>query len=320
LFASNIYLSLTMRALQSATLARHLTARYLSTAAAAVQRDSQTFTLPDGRTLGYAEHGPSTGRPLVFLHGFPTSRLEAAGVAPTAESHNVRVISPDRPGFGLSSPQPGRRIVDFPADVAALLDHLGLERVPLLGGSGGGPYALACAKLIPERLSQCGVLAGAPPYTLGGDMPLVSRIFAVLVARTPGLTERMLSASVGLATWAVNGPARKQLDNWLAQQGSEDTAAAREDFMRLMLEGFRQGPAATVEEARLLSTDWEFAFEDIAYDTVKIWHGVHDARAPIGIMRDMAARIPHCSLVEFEENGHFDIHWHLDAVLAEMLK
>lgn len=154
----------------------------------AVDRD-HTLRLPDHRTLSYAIYGPLDGRPVLFLHGFPSCRLEAAGLSSTGllDGIGVRLVCPDRPGFGRSTASPERSIVGYADDLEALLEHLGLAsritgkedtegkiksvtKYAIVGGSGGGPYALACASIAsqhPDRfrnLNKVGVLAGAPPY------------------------------------------------------------------------------------------------------------------------------------------------------------
>lgn len=125
-----------------------------------------TCRLPDGRTLGYAEFGCPNGRPLMWFHGFPMSRLDGWAADRIARRRGIRVIAPDRPGFGLSTFQPSRRIVDWPADVKALADHIGIKRFAVLGLSGGGPYAVACAYALPKQtMTACGVLIGGPPVS-----------------------------------------------------------------------------------------------------------------------------------------------------------
>ena len=113
-------------------------------------RTYQTTTLPDGRTLAYAEYGDPDGRPLFFFHGFGGTHLGWGYLESNCDALNagVRIISPDRPGTGRSTFMPNRQFTDWPADVTALADALGLDRFGVLGVSGGGPYALACAVAI----------------------------------------------------------------------------------------------------------------------------------------------------------------------------
>src|SRR5258708_37156679 len=107
--------------------------------------------LRDGRALGYADFGALTGKPVFFFHGFPGSRLQHAPGDSIATSLGAHIITIDRPGFGLSAFQPGRTLLDWPNDVAALADALEIDQFAAIGLSGGGPYLLACAYKIPRR-------------------------------------------------------------------------------------------------------------------------------------------------------------------------
>src|SRR5258706_454018 len=119
-----------------------------------------SIQLHDGRTLAYAEYGEPEGRALLYFHGGADSRLEARLLAEQARCAGIRLIGIDRPGMGRSHFKKGRRLLDWPDDVIELADHLGIERFAVIGVSGGGPYALACAYKIPNRLIACGIAAG----------------------------------------------------------------------------------------------------------------------------------------------------------------
>jgi pimeloyl-ACP methyl ester carboxylesterase len=131
-----------------------------------MSKTEQQLRLATGRLLAYDEHGAVDGTPIFYFHGSPSTRLEwhLFGSEAVARKLKVRVIVPDRPGLGRSDFQPGRRIGDWPADVIALADHLGLARFAVLGYSGGGPYAAACALRIPERLTHVGIVSGTGPF------------------------------------------------------------------------------------------------------------------------------------------------------------
>ncbi|HEU4793766.1 MAG TPA: alpha/beta hydrolase, partial [Nitrolancea sp.] len=105
---------------------------------------SRIHRLPDGRRLGHAEFGDPNGVPCFFFHGIPGSRLEAAFVDELAAQYGIRVIGIDRPGMGLSDYVSGRRFLDWPADVVALADSLGIEQFAVAGVSGGAAYVAAC--------------------------------------------------------------------------------------------------------------------------------------------------------------------------------
>jgi pimeloyl-ACP methyl ester carboxylesterase len=124
-----------------------------------------TFKLPDGRTLVYAEYGAPAGKPIIYFHGSPGSRLDPQMLDQSClVKFNVRLIAPDRPGMGLSDFQPNRKISDWPDDVVALADSLGLHSFAVLGVSGGAPYAEVCALKIPHRLTAVAIVSGVGPF------------------------------------------------------------------------------------------------------------------------------------------------------------
>jgi pimeloyl-ACP methyl ester carboxylesterase len=120
---------------------------------------------PMAACLPMSEHGPSDGSPLFYFHGSPGSRLAWKLFAEPglAEELGIRLIVPDRPSLGHSDFQPRRTLGDWPTDITPLADHLGLTQFAVLGYSGGGPYALACALKIPERLTPVGIVSGTAP-------------------------------------------------------------------------------------------------------------------------------------------------------------
>ncbi|EPQ57500.1 alpha/beta-hydrolase [Gloeophyllum trabeum ATCC 11539] len=287
--------------------------------------DSQTLLLPDGRVLGYAEYGLPTGFPLLYFHGFPSSRLEARALDRLARARRIRVIAPERPGFGLSTFR-HRRIADWPADMRALADHLRLERFAVLGASGGGPYALACALQLPsERLAAVGVLAGAPTWAAGTrDIMLMSRVASFLARRCPNAFRVGTDAAMCALRWLLRTRlAVRLMNSALARVQRDDSDEAVDDVrlrtLRMLFEAFAQGSAAFVHEARLLTEDWGFRFEDVQYDRVQLWHGTKDVNAPIRHTRYMAERLPHGVLHEYEGETHFTILHHLEEIMSELL-
>ena len=124
------------------------------------QLDTRFFTTPDGRTLAYVEYGDPGGVPVFYAHGGPGSRLEGILFHVAAAQHGFRFIATDRPGMGQSSFMSGRRLLDYPRDIADLADALGIDRFGVLGWSGGGAHTVVCGYAIPERLlfnvSLCG--------------------------------------------------------------------------------------------------------------------------------------------------------------------
>ncbi len=137
--------------------------------------------LADGRDLAYAEYGAPMGRPLFYFHGGNGTRLEGLWFDEQAKRHNVRIIAPDRPGFGRSDFADDRTLLTWADDVAALADHLDIAQLRLIGLSGGGPHALAVAAALPERVAKCAVVSSiAPPNAnlpANGMFPMVRALF-----------------------------------------------------------------------------------------------------------------------------------------------
>src|SRR5690348_12319336 len=119
--------------------------------------------LRDGRRVAVEEWGSPSGSPVLLLHGTPGSRLGPVPRPLVLYQLGIRLITFDRPGYGRSDRMPGRRVADVAADVLEIADALGLERFGVLGRSGGGPHALACAALLPERTTRAAVLVGLAP-------------------------------------------------------------------------------------------------------------------------------------------------------------
>ncbi|MFA5875052.1 MAG: alpha/beta hydrolase, partial [Anaerolineales bacterium] len=122
----------------------------------------KALQLTEGRTLAFAEYGDLRGKPVFFFHGTPGSRYFRPSDEITA-GLGVRLICVDRPGYGESTFQPGRRILDWPEDIAQLADALSIDKFAVAGHSGGGPYVSACAVALPDRVTAAALLSGAGP-------------------------------------------------------------------------------------------------------------------------------------------------------------
>ena len=152
--------------------------------------------LDDGRVLGVAEFGVADGAPLFYFHGFPGSRVEATLAEPAARELGLRVIAIDRPGFGRSDYLARRTIGDWPDDVAAVAERLGLERFAVVGVSGGGPYAAACAARLAPRLTAVGIVCGLGALDVPGacrGMLRLNRFVFFLSRRLPWLLSPIYS-------------------------------------------------------------------------------------------------------------------------------
>lgn len=267
--------------------------------------DTCLLHLPD-RTISYSLYTPPTpAATLFYLHGYPSSRLEAAALLPYARARSLQIISPDRPGFGQSTFHP-YTIASYPSDLLAIADSLGVSGFSVLGASGGGPFALSSA-LPSNRVQKVGLLASAPPWDMGvNDMTLTRRFFALL-AMTP-VFNPLASAALAGARAALRAPAVQAWIDRLASQGLDDRA-----LMRTLLEPFHQGTLPFTHETRLLTQRWDLDLGKITQKVVA-WHAEGDGAAPISMMRPLVAKLPRGELRTFE-GGHFDAGAHLTEIL-----
>jgi pimeloyl-ACP methyl ester carboxylesterase len=155
-----------------------------------------TIQLSDGRRLGCAEFGDRAGAPVIYFHGWPGARVEARLGDYAARVSGVRLLAIDRPGMGLSAFQPGRAFVDWPDDVLEVAASLGLDRFAVLGISGGGPYAAACAWKLADRLTNAGILSSLAPFDVPGATAGMGRRnrLAFQLVRNLGVLRRILMA------------------------------------------------------------------------------------------------------------------------------
>ena len=267
------------------------------------------LTLPDGRDLAWEEQGDPEGTPLLSLHGSPGSRMNRPPVHERLVEAHICQITFDRPGYGFSTPQPGRRVVDVAADVAALLDALGIERTAVTGGSGGGPHALALAAALADRCTVVHCNVGVAPYDLMGE--------AFLDGMDPKNVQRFRAALRGREACAdVFGPdleeiveqARTDPGNVFADMDlpESDRAVLRElgsSITAGFVESGRQGPWGFVDDFIAIGSPWGFDPAD-ARAPVILEYGRTDVNVPASHGDWLAAHVPHVGLWVHEDGGH----------------
>ncbi len=160
---------------------------------------TSSLTLPDGRLLAFEEYGDPSGFPVLSFHGGFSSRLDAAPAHEAAVAAGVRLVSPDRPGMGLSTYQPGRRLIDWPADVEHLTRSLDIDRFAVMGWSAGGPYAAVCAAKLRGRVTAAALLSSSVPLDIYGTTRGLStedRALLLLTRHTPWLASAVMRVSI----------------------------------------------------------------------------------------------------------------------------
>ena len=250
-------------------------------------RTDQSIVLKDGRRLGFAEWGNPAGKPsLLFIGG--SSRL----AYPMVEMPDVRLITVDRPGLGLSTFQPNRRLLDLPDDIVELLDALNLQQVAVVGISQGGPSALACAYKIPQRLIAGSVVSSlAPPrfFELHPNLSSSVATFAKWAKNFPPA----FRFQAELATWMVRLNPRWTFQQVLKTLPPNDRAVYEAQpelipmFISDLIETYRQGSRGSAQEALLAYSLWGFRLEDIRAP-VYVWHGENDSSVPVAMAHYLA--------------------------------
>jgi len=282
----------------------------------------QSITLIDGRRLGYAEFGDSKGTPVLVFHPSTGSRLQGHPNNGIAKELGVRLIIADRPGFGLSSPLPNRKILDWPKDVKQLTDYLGLTRFSVIGFCGGGPYALACAHELPECISSVTCVSGVTPFDNINLMYGVSPANKLLVKLATQLPSVVFKLTTIMAKGLVKRP-EQYLDHIHAKLCKTDQQALcepelLENFQVALSQAFKQGPKAFSEEQILFSNPWYFSVNNITMP-VTLWHGEDDCHVNIDLARKLASLIPKGQIQEEKGYGHFLIYHRWRDILSHHL-
>jgi pimeloyl-ACP methyl ester carboxylesterase len=263
--------------------------------------------LRDGRALAFAEYGDARGCPLVFFHGTPGSRLTASLLDEPARRRSVRVIAPERPGFGRSDLKPGRTLLDWSDDVIELATSLGLERFAVAGISGGGPYVAVCAYRIPERLTRAAILSGIGPVDLPGatdGMLFFNRLSLVLARNLPPLLRAVSAATLRSFRRDPERAFRRMVAGLPAP---DRELLADPDFRGTFVADFQaateRSTRGMADEFALFSRPWGFRLEDVR-TRVHLWHGELDRNCPVAMGRAVARALPDCVATFVPDAGH----------------
>jgi pimeloyl-ACP methyl ester carboxylesterase len=277
--------------------------------------------LTDGRLLTFTEYGSPQGAPVLAFHGTPGSRLQLTQLDGPARRAGIRLVVPDRPGYGASDPHPRRRLVDWPADVRAIADHLRIDRFAVLGVSGGAPHALACALGLPRRVTRLAVVSGVAPPDCWAPSRRSGRLEQAvgLLMRTGGTVLRLLVAFALTLVRAAPGPALRLYRLVLPPADRRITAdpavlAGLRDEIRRQP---RSTAASVVQDLGLFARPWGFDIGEVGVPT-DVWHGDADRAVPVEHARTLAVRIPGAVLHERPGSGHFLLLERADEVLGRL--
>jgi pimeloyl-ACP methyl ester carboxylesterase len=260
--------------------------------------ERRLVTLPDGRDIDLLLAGPAGGLPLVMHEGTPQGLVLYPPTVQAAQERNLRPVLVARPGYERSTPRPGRRVADVAADVAAVLDALGLDTFVTAGWSGGGPHALACAALLPGRCLAAASIAGAAPFDApgldftAGMGPENVAEFAAAVRGPAALTEFLERESAGFA--ALTGPGvAAGLGGLVADADRAVLTGAYADHLAAGARAaLSSGIAGWRDDDLAFVADWGFSLTGEGKLPVAIWQGDQDRMVPFAHGQWLAANIP----------------------------
>jgi pimeloyl-ACP methyl ester carboxylesterase len=268
--------------------------------------ERERIRLADGRYLSFQEIGVSGGAAVIYFHGSPSSGSEwrLFGTSGDIAESGLRIIAVDRPGSAGSSFQANRCILDWTADVTEIASHLRLDSFAVLGYSGGGPYALACALELSQRLTAVVTVSGTAPFDVPGVTDGInSNSWRFMqLAHTRPMVSRAISWIMGLTGRIAPGAMAAMAIRSLPEP---DAAALRDPqlaaaFARLVSE---TTPRGAQQDTELMVSQWGFHPAAITIP-VTMWHGTEDCNAPPAMARWLAERMPNSDLRWLESEGH----------------
>lgn len=270
------------------------------------------FTLADGRRLDLYLAGSPEAPPLVFHHGSPSSGIPPSGWVDLLATRGLRYVAWSRPGYGDSTRHAGRRIADVAADVAEVLDHLGVERAYTLGWSGGGPHAIGTAALLPDRILGAATIGGVAPYPADGiDWfegmgPENVEEFGASLEGPEALIAFKERAWPIFSQ--VTGPEVAEAFGGLIDDVDRDslTGTFAEYVASTTREGLRRGYWGWFDDDMAFNRPWGFELDPMRVP-VHIWQGEHDRMVPYAHGKWLSAHVGSACPHLHPEHGHLTL-------------
>ena len=263
-----------------------------------------TLLLKNGCQLAWNEYGAPAGEPLFYFHGIPGSQLEAGNADTIAKELGIRLISPGRPGNGDSDSLEAFSLIDWPKVVSQLADALSLDRFSILGFSGGGAFALACAHQIPERIKHMTLISSTAPY----DTEVMQNNVNPAVKPLYDLSATDYDAAVELISQMVTS-ATALMDIMQAPLAEVDLKIFKQNefyqhYLKNMTMTIHQGVNGIVSDLHCIAQPWQFNLEDIEIP-VSLWHGHDDNNIGYTTAEYLADKLKNSSLYPQENSGHY---------------
>ncbi len=276
--------------------------------------------LRDGRNLQYAEFGDPQGKPVIHIHGALGCRYERYPDDILTKKLGVRLIVPDRPGYGLSGHTPGHGYLDFADDLLELIDHLDIQRCSIMGLSVGAIYGSAFAYKTPDRLRSIAMISSTPPFRSFADFEGVPASLKLLMAFSKYLpTAANMVAEIAIIN-ACKNP-KKFLDNipvCTSDRAIFSRPSLKKHFEECLLAGSRDCHTGFVQDILLSAESWPFPVENIL-KKIDFWHGSEDTHSPIGRIMPVIDAVPNKRFHKIQGGGHFLIYDHWQEILESLV-
>lgn len=271
----------------------------------------QFLELSSGHRIAWEESGNPCGYPVFFFHGWPASRLQGAGFNVEARELGIRIISPDRPGIGLSTFQPRRNLLDWPPVIQAMARHLEIDRFRILAVSGGGPYAFASAWALRGPIEAISVVSGAPPLPPELDRTALFAVYRLLLS-----VYRWQPTLLRAAFWCARPVVTRRPPRWLwplmlrltARSDAEvlQDPSIFENSYNCYCESWRGSALGVALDGEIYAEPWRFDVSEI-HTPVRLWHGKQDRSFRWELAREIAEKLPNCKARFLEDEGHYSL-------------
>ena len=288
-------------------------------------RTSRVLRLKDGRRIGFAEFGDPQGAPVIAIHGTPGSRFMFALTDKAARERRLRIIAPERPGYGLSDFRRTEGLAPAAADMKSLADALGLRRFAVIGVSGGGPYAVATAASMPDRIALLALISPVGPIAECHGTVRMSKLHRLIFTRLGRSAPSCITFFWSLRNLVrfVPDVAYRALRQRVVASDRSVLARAevKANLQAALREGLRPGIEGARQDLRLFCAPWGLKLEEIDVPSI-VWQGSDDTIVPPGAAYHLAETLPNCRLDVVQGGGHYwvfgQFHRVLDAVQAAL--
>lgn len=289
-----------------------------------IETERKIFTRSNGDRVAFSEYGDSKGEPVLFFHGWPSSRTMAELADEAARELGVRIVSPDRPGIADSTYAPNRKLVDWPPLVREFIQFLGIERFRILAISGGAPYAYVTAWAMPDSVAAVAIVSGAPEIATLDDRSGLLGLYRWMLSAHQTLPRfsrwcfRMMRPLLSLS------PPRRARPFLLRLLQPCDAGALRDELafnacFESQQRAWRASAQGVLTDAEIYAQPWGFSLSQVKVP-VRLWHGDADRTFSAAIAHRVAAQIPNCATYLINASGHYSTPIrHMQKIIADLI-